>query len=147
MTAKDYQAQYGRGGRDTSTSSLAPAKAQPSPKPKPSSPTNSLTKAVIELLQLRGFRAWRQNNGGIWDPTRQVFRANSSTPGISDVLGYHRATGRFAAVEIKTGSDKLSDAQAAFLAEVIAAGGFACVGRSLDQVERELATYLASLQP
>jgi hypothetical protein len=140
MTAPEYQAKYGRGA------TTAPATGKPSTTKAPS-PANSLTKAVIELLQLRGFTAWRQNNGGVWDPTRQVFRANSSTPGISDVLGYHRINGRFAAVEIKIGSDKLSAAQAAFLADVIAAGGFGCEGRSLDQVDRELTLYLSTLQP
>jgi hypothetical protein len=146
ISAKDFQAQYGRGATTTSAPASGKAPAKPSTKPKGPSPANALTAAVIELLQLRGFRAWRQNNGGVWDPTRQVFRANSSTPGISDVLAYHLKTGRFAAVEIKVGSDKLSDAQTAFLSDVIAAGGFGCECRSIAQLDRELTLYLSSLQ-
>jgi hypothetical protein len=138
MTAKEYQAQHGRGA------TTAPAQAPTKTAPK-LSPTNELTKAVIQLLQLRGFFVWRQNNGGVWDPTRQVFRANSSTPGISDVLGYHLATGRIAAVEVKAGKDKLRPDQISFLAGIRAAGGFACCGRDVAQVEAELKDYLTAL--
>lgn len=137
MTAKEYQAQH---GRDASTS-RAP------PKPKKPSPTNALTQAIIQLLTLHGFRAWRQNNAAIYDPTRQVFRANSAEKGISDILGYHRRSGLFCAVEVKTGSDKLSPEQAEFLAGIRLAGGFACEGRSLAQVEAELKDYLTTLVP
>lgn len=112
---------------------------------KKASPTNSLTQAIIQLLVLHGFRAWRQNNAAVYDPTRKVFRANSATPGISDVLGYHRSSGIFCAVEVKTGSDKLSPEQTEFLAGIRLAGGFACEGRSLTQVETELKAYLATL--
>lgn len=133
MTAKDYQAQHGRGAP------TAPAKAK-----KPPSAANALTKAVVQLLTLHGFHAWRQNNAAVYDPTRQVFRAGSSTKGISDVLGYHKRTGRMVAVEVKVGADKLSPEQVAFLAGVRAAGGFACEGRSVAQVEHELKAYLAT---
>ena len=132
MTAKDYQAQHGRGAP------TAPAKA------KGTSPANALTKAVVQLLTLHGFHAWRQNNAAVYDPTRQVFRAGSSTRGISDVLGYCKRTSRMAAVEVKVGSDKLSPEQAHFLAGIKAAGGFACEARDLAQVERELKSYLAT---
>ena len=137
MTAKNYQAQHGRGGRDASASSPAPAKAT-----KPPSAANALTKAIIQLLTLHGFHAWRQNNAAVYDPTRQVFRSGSSTRGISDVLGYHKRTSRMAAVEVKVGADKLSPEQTAFLAGVKAAGGFACEARELAQVEKELKEYL-----
>jgi hypothetical protein len=137
MTAAEYQAQYGRGA----TTKDAPATGtQPSP-------TNAFTKAVIELLQLHGWYAWRQNNGAVYDASFGGYRKGSVTLGISDVLAFHRATGRFGAVEIKTGKDVLSPQQAAFLADVIAAGGFGCEGRSLDQVARELTLYLSTLEP
>lgn len=148
MTAKDYQRNYGGGRTPVFVAELdaATAKANPKPRaPRKPSPTNALTKAVVQLLTLAGCKAWRQNNGAVYDPTREVFRAGSATPGISDVLGYHRATGRFVAVEIKTGTDKLSPEQTAFLAEVRRAGGFACEGRNLDQIRREFAAWCAAL--
>jgi len=127
--------------------SAADFKAQPAPvkATKPPSAANALTKAIIELLTLHGFHAWRQNNAAVYDPTRQVFRAGSSTKGISDVLCYHKRTARFGAVEVKVGADKLSKEQTAFLAGVRAAGGFACEARSVPQVEQELKSYLYSL--
>lgn len=129
MTAADYQAQYGRGA------TTAPAKG---------TPTNALTKAIIQLLQLHGFAAWRQNNAAVYDASFGGYRAGSTTRGISDVLGYCLRTGRIAAVEVKTGKDKLSPEQTEFLAGVRKAGGFACEGRSLDQVQQELLAYLAT---
>lgn len=125
--------------------SVADFRAQTAPAAKGPSPANALTKAIISLLKLHGFQAWRQNNAAVYDPTRQVFRANSAEKGIADVLGYHRATGIMCAVEVKTGSDRLSKEQTAFLAGIRAAGGFACEGRDVAQVERELKQYLATL--
>lgn len=142
MTSAEYQAKYGRGATTD-----APAPGKPSPKPKGTSPANALTKAIINLLQLRGWHAWRQNNAAVYDASFGGYRAGSVTRGISDVLAFHKATGRFGAVEVKVGSDTLTPEQALFLADVIAAGGFGCEGRSLDQVARELDTYLASLTP
>lgn len=150
MTAKDYQRQYGDGRTPAFVAELDAAAAKAAPKPRATrkpSPTNALTKAVMQLLALAGCNVWRQNNGAVYDPTRAVFRAGSATPGISDVLGYHRATGRFVAVEIKTGSDKLSPEQSSFLAEVRRAGGFACEGRELDQIRKEFCIWCASLSP
>jgi hypothetical protein len=144
MTSEEYRAYLACRGQPTR---VAPAIGKPSTKPKGQSPTNALTQAVIKLLHLRGFEAWRQNNAAVYDASFGGYRANSTKRGISDVLGYHRKTGRFAAVEIKIGSDTLSDEQAAFLADVIAAGGFGCEGRSVAQVDQELTLYLSTLEP
>jgi hypothetical protein len=100
MTSKEFQAQYGRGATTD-----APASGKASTKPKGTSPTNALTKAAIQLLQLRGFAAWRQNNAAVYDASFGGYRANSTKRGISDVLGYHLATARLAAVEVKVGKE------------------------------------------
>jgi hypothetical protein len=52
----------------------------------PHTSANALTKHALKILDLKGFKVWRQNNGGVYDPTKKVFRANSSTPGISSLL-------------------------------------------------------------
>jgi hypothetical protein len=75
---------------------------------KPVTSANALTQQVLRVLGLKGFKVWRQNNGGIYDPVKKVFRANSSTLGISDVIGFHKRTGLIIACEIKVGRDKLS---------------------------------------
>jgi hypothetical protein len=145
VTAKEYQAQYGRGKPTTAAPANAAAPiTKTTSRP---SPANELTKAIIQLLQLRGWHAWRQNNAAVYDASFGGYRKGSVTPGISDVLAFHKATGRFGAVEIKVGKDTLSPEQTAFLADVIAAGGFGCEGRSLAQVDQELTLYLSTLTP
>ncbi|WP_426491090.1 VRR-NUC domain-containing protein [Hymenobacter sp. 102] len=141
--------------QDTRPANRAPPPG-PSPAPAPdvpakpkktrnTSPTNSLTTAIIEWLQLQRCKAWRQNNAPVYDPARGCFRKGSTVEGISDVMGYHRPTGRVLAVEVKVGRDTLSDEQREFLAEVRAAGGFACEGRALEQVQREFDQWKQSL--
>lgn len=93
------------------------------------------------MLSLIGFHVWRQNNGGVWDPVKKVFRANSSTPGVSDVIGFHRETGIFIAAEIKAGKDKLSSAQEEFLDSVRKAGGAALVIRTTQDIEDFVNTF------
>ncbi len=55
--------------------------------------------------------------------------------GISDIIGFHRHTGRFIACEIKAGKDKLSVEQEQFLSDVKQAGGVGIVVRSIDCLE------------
>jgi len=104
-------------------------------KAKPKTQTNALTKYTLRVLDLKGFNAWRQNNGGVYDPKLQKFRKNSSTPGVSDIIGYHRKTGKFIACEIKFGEDDLSLDQERFLSGVERAGGIALVIRTSEDLE------------
>lgn len=97
---------------------------------------NALTKQALRILDLRGFNVWRQNNAAVYDPVKKVFRANSATPGISDIIGYHRKTGRFIAVEIKAGKDKMSPQQQLFIDQVVRAGGIGVVLRNSDELEQ-----------
>lgn len=99
-----------------------------------STSANNLTKQALRILDLKGFNCWRQNNGAVWDPVKKVFRRNSSTPGISDIIGYHRKTGQFLAVEIKSGKDRLTKEQKLFLENVEKAGGMALVIRTTDDI-------------
>lgn len=97
---------------------------------------NALTKHSLRVLSLKGYHVWRQNNAGVYDPGLKRFRANSSTPGISDVIGFHRKTGRFIACEIKAGKDRLSDEQIEFLKNVNESGGIGIVVRTIDDLEK-----------
>jgi hypothetical protein len=96
---------------------------------------NDLTKNALRILDLKGYHVWRQNNGGVYDPTLKVFRANSSTRGVSDILGFHRKTGQFLACEVKAGKDQLRPEQELFLENVKKAGGLALVIRTNDDIE------------
>lgn len=97
---------------------------------------NALTKHALRILSLKGYHVWRQNNGGVYDPTIKKFRKNSSTPGISDIIGFHKKTGRFIACEIKAGRDRLSDEQIEFLKNVNESGGIGMVVRTIDDLEK-----------
>lgn len=80
-----------------------------------------------------GFYVWRQNTIGVFDVEKKVFRKNKNTKkGVSDIIGFHKLTAKFIAVEIKIGNDKLSLHQSIFLKDVEKANGTALVVRSFD---------------
>lgn len=109
--------------------------------PLPRQTANNLTAQALKVLSLAGFHVWRQNNGGVYDPTKKVFRRNSSTPGISDIIGFHKKTGQFIACEIKVGKDKLSPFQERFLSDVKKAGGVSMVIKNTDELEAIIKMY------
>jgi hypothetical protein len=51
--------------------------------------------------------------------------------GVSDLILFH--AGKFFALELKTETDRATDAQRDFVAAVNAAGGHGAIGRGLDQ--------------
>ena len=100
---------------------------------------NELTAYAVKVFKRQGYFCWRENTAGIWDEKRQAYRKNpGSLTGKSDVIGFHRVTGRFLAVEIKVGADRLSAEQESFLLEVRNAGGLALVVKHGN----DLAPYL-----
>jgi len=95
---------------------------------------NSLTQQALTVLKLNGWHVYRNNNAGVYDPTKKVFRANSTTKGISDIIGFNKQDARFIAVEVKVGRDKLSIEQKQFLEDVNKAGGVGIECRSIDDI-------------
>lgn len=77
---------------------------------------------------------WRNQNTGIFDPKRRVFRANSTTKGISDILGIHKS-GRMIAIEVKSGQGRATEDQKAFLEKIREMGGIAGIARSVDDAK------------
>ena len=102
---------------------------------KPTVTANALTQHTLRVLALKGYFAWRNNNGAVYDPTKKVFRANSTTKGIPDILGYRKSDGKFICCEIKAGKDKLSKEQSDFLSGVMDAGGVSFIIRGIDDIE------------
>jgi hypothetical protein len=99
----------------------------------PSGGTNRITTAIVRHLNYAGYKAWRQNNGAVYDPARQLFRKNPNhLLGVPDIIGYCKSTGKFICVEVKKGKDRLSDEQALFLKEASMAGCIAMVAKSYD---------------
>lgn len=104
--------------------------------------TNIITNAIVNYLNLKGFNAWRQNNGGVYDPTLKVFRkkGKNEKQGVSDVIGYCKKTARFIAVEVKYGKDDLSPEQELFLKDVNKAGGIGIMVKSTDDFIKQFET-------
>jgi hypothetical protein len=91
-------------------------------------------RACLQLLQLRGIFAWRNNSGAFVlgrARNRRFFRAG--TPGGSDILGVLPG-GRFLAVEVKRPRGMPTPRQQMFLAAVEAAGGVAVVIRDVGEL-------------
>ena len=92
--------------------------------------TNQTTTQILNYLYDLKIYAWRQNTSGI-PMSDGKFRPAAKT-GLSDILAILPPVGRFLAIEIKTGSDRLRPEQEGFLKNVQRAGGFALVVVSFD---------------
>lgn len=98
------------------------------------SAANELTNRIIDHIYRAGGYAWRASSVGVFDTKRMHFRA-AAKKGVSDVLACFK--GRLIAVEVKIGTDRLSDEQVGFMKNVIHAGGSAVVASDFEQFERE----------
>jgi len=76
--------------------------------------TNELTKAALNYLDAVGWKdyMWRQNNLAVKG------RKFIGKKGVPDLIGIHRKTGGFLAMEIKAGKDKASKEQITFIDDV-----------------------------
>ena len=95
-----------------------------------------ITNHVLQILPLKGIKAWRQNNLAVRG------RKFTGLLGVSDVIGYQKRGGRFVAVEVKGPKDTLSNEQIEFLESIKKAGGIAIVATSTQQFEKELKEQL-----
>jgi hypothetical protein len=77
---------------------------------------SEITEHAIKVLTLLGYKVWRSNNLAVKG------RKFIGQKGVGDLTGYKRFTGVRLEAEIKTLSDKLSDAQIEFLNEAKANG-------------------------
>ena len=92
---------------------------------------NNLTNYCLTMLSLNGFYVWRQNNVGVFDPTKKIYRANNTKRGVPDILGFHKKTGKFICVEIKAGNDKLNKYQEEFLESAKSATAYCFVVKKI----------------
>lgn len=112
--------------------------AQSKPKrTKDTGATNALTSSIVQYARSKGFEVWRQNNTAVYDAQAGRYRAFRGRKGVSDVIGFSRSGARFLAVEVKTGSDRLSSEQRDFLEQVNKAGGIGIEARDFDQFKRD----------
>lgn len=95
---------------------------------------HELQKSILEFLKLKNIFAWQNKTQGTFDPRIGRFRSNPHTlKGVSDILGIYK--GKFLAIEVKTEKGKATDEQLAFIHEVKRQGGWACIARSIEDVD------------
>ncbi|MCR4307819.1 MAG: hypothetical protein NUV80_04600 [Candidatus Berkelbacteria bacterium] len=104
------------------------------------SAANELTNQVIDHIYRAGGYAWRATSVGVFDTKRMHFRA-SAKKGVSDILACFK--GRLFAIEIKIGTDRLSEEQRGFMKNIEHAGGVAIVAFDFEQFKMEWLTKVA----
>jgi hypothetical protein len=97
---------------------------------KTKSRTSELTKAILALLKLRGYFAWRNQAGTVATKSGHFMRFGSK--GVADVIAFGR--GLWLAIEIKQGRDKLSPEQVTFKAAWESNRGIFIEARDVDDV-------------
>lgn len=100
---------------------------------------SDLIRPCLDLLNLLGILAWRNNSGAVVAGTgahRRFIRYG--LVGSSDILGVLPPSGRMLAVELKQKSGRLTEHQRHFLDTVSAAGGVALVVRSVEELQAAL---------
>ena len=90
---------------------------------------NNLTQQIIHYLYLNHAYGFRASSVGIYDTKRQIYRT-APKRGVSDILACHR--GRFVAIEVKIGQDRLSEEQKGFLANIEVTGGLTFVAKDFE---------------
>jgi hypothetical protein len=84
-------------------------------------------------------RIWRGNTGAAVFGDQFV---RFGVPGESDIRGILAPSGRFVAIEVKAGKDRMSDKQIAFRNMVLQFGGIHIIGRSVEQVIAEMEAHI-----
>lgn len=104
-----------------------------------------LMRLIMVALSQAGCLVWRNESAGayvgrvIHKDARIVTLANAQLMtfglcvGSADIIGVHKATGRFLAVEVKTSKGRPTAEQINFIEQVRAANGIAGIARSVQE--------------
>ncbi len=93
------------------------------------SEANELTNKIIHQFYIDGAYAWRQSSVGVYDKKMGQFRA-APKKGVSDILAVYRGT--LIAIEVKVGSDRMSDEQIGFQENIKHAKGEVYVAKNFE---------------
>jgi hypothetical protein len=94
---------------------------------------NSLTGCITTYLRLKGAFVSRLNNTGIYDKRLNKYRPGTSRKGLPDVVCTFRSKSLF--IEVKHGSDKLSEYQEKIRDEQIRSGGLWFTAHDFTEVK------------
>lgn len=104
-------------------------------KPKIKISEANVKKAVFAYLQIKGYLFWPINNVGIWDADKGIYRRSGTLrPGVSDAMVLVK--GKLWALEFKSSTGPLSEAQKEFQRGIEANGGIYLVVRSIDDLQK-----------
>lgn len=92
--------------------------------------TNGITKAIIEYIDLRGGWATRASTEGRYIESLGKRVCSSVKRGTPDIIGVLEAKPLF--IEVKNGSDRMSDIQIEVQLDIVNAGGNYCIAKSFD---------------
>lgn len=93
------------------------------------SEATTLTNKIINHIYSSGGYAWRASSTGVYDQKAGAYRT-AAKKGVSDVLALFK--GKFIAIEIKIGKDRLSLEQEGFMRNIQHAGGEAFVAKDFE---------------
>jgi hypothetical protein len=97
--------------------------------------TNSLTHQCLNLLEMRGCVAWRNNVGSMpleYHGRKRFLRFGEK--GSGDILAILPPLGQFASIEIKTGRDQLRESQCEWMERIENVGALTCVVREIEDL-------------
>ena len=89
----------------------------------------TLTNQIISYLYKNNAYGWRASTAGVYDSKRQTYRM-AAKKGVADILACYK--GRFIAIEVKIGADKLSPEQTGFLKNIEYYGGLSFVAKDFE---------------
>ena len=102
--------------------------------------------SILQFLMFKNIKAWRNNNGSVYDPTRGIHRSKNKwekTCGDPvDILGV-LPNGLFLAIEVKKNEkEKATKGQIEFMNIIAQNGGVSFVAYSIGCVKKHLVDYL-----
>ncbi len=107
------------------------------PRPAVVHDTHTLTREIIVHVRKLGGWIVRVNVSGFYDPNRGIWRKGVTDPGCPDLLACLPG-GLFLAVEVKTGTDRMSEQQVITRKVIEAAGGIYIEARHIEQFRHDL---------
>ena len=91
---------------------------------------SKLTNEIIDFIYRNDGYAFRASSVGIFDQKAGKYRS-AAKKGVSDILACRK--GKFIAIEVKIGKDRLSLEQEGFLQNITTAGGDSYVAKDFEQ--------------
>ena len=118
---------------------------------------NSLTKCIVDFINLSGYQAERINTMGVYrEPKKHeqfngtfktlvkgTYTPSTSTKGSADISS--TIHGRSVKIEVKYGKDRMSEAQQRYKEDIEKAGGVYYVARTFDEFISWYDGFLSSI--